>query len=146
MIFTLIFILELLLGPNHDLKTCLVILICRPSSKSHDFLFGTTTTPSYHLSKQLLLLKCSTVLSCCALSLGWPKGLRHYQSILKDWGDPCVGENSTYVFSRPRRSAISTRLPNIAAPKRELGDNIATIPLYVQILQMHLRESSFNSS
>jgi hypothetical protein len=42
--------------------------------------------------------------------------------------------NATYVFSRPRRVAVSLKLPNVTAPKRELGDIVATILLYAQKL------------
>jgi hypothetical protein len=113
-------------------------MLNNPSFVDHSLsliiLFGTTTTPSF-ISQivYLFLLKCSMLLSPCTVSLGWTEGLRHYPSILKDWGDLCIRENSTYIFSRPRISAVSTRLPNVVAPKRELGDIVTTISLYAQI-------------
>jgi hypothetical protein len=39
--------LELLLGPDHDLKTCSAILSCRPFSKSHKIYFGATSNLSF---------------------------------------------------------------------------------------------------
>ncbi len=82
MILCLIFTFELLLGPDHDLKTCSLILICRPCSKSHKINFGATSNPSV-----LLLIVTfsqvgvSTLLlfprECCIHSLGRRAYNRH---------------------------------------------------------------------
>jgi hypothetical protein len=128
-------------------KHALQSFICRPFSKSRKILFGTTMIPSYNLSSSyLFLLECSMLLSCCAVSLGSTEGLRHYQWILKDWGDRCVRGNSTYVFSRPRRSDVSARLSNVAAPKRELGDITQPFRSTRKLLWAHLQEPSFYGS
>jgi hypothetical protein len=47
MILFLMFTLELLLGPDHDLKICSSILIGRPFSKSHKIHFGATSNLSF---------------------------------------------------------------------------------------------------
>jgi hypothetical protein len=77
MILFLIFTLELLLGPDHDLKTSSAILICRSFFKSHKIDFSATSNPSLLLLIVTFFLRLELARSSSpksAVSLAWAEG------------------------------------------------------------------------
>ncbi len=123
-------------------------------SKSYDFLFGTTTTPSLIVtSSQVRVGMPLPLLSCCISDLG-PEGLRYncttpvvYPGTTQD--DHCIflGENlptRTFHAKLNSQSAVSTRRPTtLQHPLEKQVTSLQELRSTRNFLHTHLQEPDF---
>ncbi len=124
MILFLILSLELLLGPDHDLKTCSAILICRSSSKSHTIHFGPIMQPLFpSLYSHFCQVRISMLLFLSFLCFISSLGRRAYGTLIRpsqaqQWNARKYGGGPQHIWHYCYGGWMQTRGGNATGHKR----------------------------